>query len=111
MPWPCVPTLVPPSDRARWVEDIIAELEQRDWQQTPGDVGHVYFIRARAEAGRSDILHRVYSRQAKGSYGGALTTNTRNYPNWGMADVGACPSLRAVGGDAFGQAGLRGTRR
>jgi alpha-L-rhamnosidase len=34
--------LVPPDDRAMLVEDIIADLEQRDWQQTPGDVGHVY---------------------------------------------------------------------
>ena len=44
----------------------------RDWQQTPGDIGHVYFIRALAEAGRSDVLHRVYAREGQGSYGGIL---------------------------------------
>ena len=51
--------VVPAGDRALLIEDIILDLEKRDWQQTPGDVGHVYFIRALAEAGRSDVLHRV----------------------------------------------------
>ena len=51
---------------------IIADLAQRGWQQTPGDVGHVFFIRALAQAGRSDVLHRVYSREGVGSYGGIL---------------------------------------
>ena len=64
--------VVPPADRAVLVEDIVADLEKRGWQQTPGDVGHVYFIRALAEAGRSDVLHRVYSRDGLGSYGGIL---------------------------------------
>jgi|YNPNPStandDraft_1061719.scaffolds.fasta_scaffold04479_1 alpha-L-rhamnosidase len=64
--------LVPSADRAMLVADIIADLEKRGWQQTPGDVGHVYFIRALAEAGRSDVLHRVYSRDGLGSYGGIL---------------------------------------
>ena len=54
------------------MDEIVADLEQRGWQQTPGDVGHVYFIRALAEAGRSDVLHRVYAREGLGSYGGIL---------------------------------------
>jgi hypothetical protein len=54
------------------VQDIIDDLKRRGWQQTPGDVGHVYFIRALAEAGRSDVLHRIYSREGTGSYGGIL---------------------------------------
>jgi alpha-L-rhamnosidase len=61
--------LVPEADRSTLIEDIIADLEARNWQQTPGGIGHVYLIRALAEAGRSDILHRVYSREDKGSYG------------------------------------------
>jgi alpha-L-rhamnosidase len=64
--------VVPSTDRAMLVEDIIADLQQRGWQQTPGDIGHVYFIRALAQAGRSDLLHRVYSRDGTGSYGGIL---------------------------------------
>ncbi len=72
--------LVPPEDRALLVDDIIADLEQRGWQQTPGDVGHVYFIRALARAGRSDILHRVYSRDGTGSYGGILKKGLTSMP-------------------------------
>ena len=72
--------LVPVADRALLVEDIIADLETRGWQQTPGDVGHVYFIRALAEAGRSDVLHRVYSRTGLGSYGGILAKGLTSLP-------------------------------
>jgi len=72
--------LVPTADRALLVEDIIADLEKRGWQQTPGDVGHVYFIRALAEAGRSDVLHRVYSRTGTGSYGGILAKGLTSLP-------------------------------
>jgi hypothetical protein len=64
--------LVPEADKKAVLEAIIADLEKRDWQQTPGDIGHVFFIRALAEAGRSDALHRVYSRDGVGSYGGIL---------------------------------------
>jgi alpha-L-rhamnosidase len=64
--------LVPDSDKKGVVEAIVADLKSRDWQQTPGDVGHVFFVRALAEAGRSDVLHRVYSRDGLGSYGGIL---------------------------------------
>ena len=72
--------VVAPADRALLVEDIIADLETRGWQQTPGDVGHVYFIRALAEAGRSDVLHRVYSRTGLGSYGGILAKGLTSLP-------------------------------
>jgi hypothetical protein len=72
--------LVPSADRALLVDDIIADLEQRGWQQTPGDIGHVYFIRALAQAGRSDILHRVYSRDGTGSYGGILKKGMTSLP-------------------------------
>jgi hypothetical protein len=72
--------VVPASDRPGLVEDMIADLEKRGWQQTAGDVGHVYFIRALAEAGRSDVLHRVYAREGLGSYGGILKKNLTALP-------------------------------
>jgi len=72
--------LVTPADRPLLVEDLIADLEQRGGQQTPGDVGHVYFIRALAQAGRSDVLHRVYSRDGTGSYGGILAKGLTSMP-------------------------------
>ncbi len=72
--------IVPPADRAGLVADIVADLEERGWQQTPGDVGHVYFIRALAGAGRSDVLHRVYARDGLGSYGGILQKGLTSLP-------------------------------
>jgi hypothetical protein len=72
--------VVPAADRATLVEEIAADLEKRGWQQTPGDIGHVYFIRALAEAGRSDILHRVYAREGTGSYGGILKKGLTSLP-------------------------------
>jgi hypothetical protein len=85
--------LVPEADRALLVEDIIADLEKRGWQQTPGDVGHVYFIRALAEAGRSDILHRVYSRTGLGSYGGILAKGLTSLPETWDAMMDGSQSL------------------
>jgi len=72
--------LVPGEMRAVLVDQIVADLQRRDWQQTPGDVGHVYFIRALAEAGRSDVLHRVYARTGTGSYGGILAKGLTSLP-------------------------------
>jgi hypothetical protein len=85
--------LVPTADRALLVEDIIADLEKRGWQQTPGDVGHVYFIRALAEAGRSDVLHRVYSRTGLGSYGGILAKGLTSLPETWDAMMDGSQSL------------------
>jgi hypothetical protein len=85
--------LVPPADRALLVDDIIADLEQRGWQQTPGDVGHVYFIRALSQAGRSDILHRVYSRDGTGSYGGILKKGLTALPETWDAMMDGSQSL------------------
>ena len=73
--------------------EIIADLEKRDWQQTPGDVGHVYFIRALAEAGRSDVLHRVYARDGLGSYGGILKKGLTSLPETWDAMMDGSQSL------------------
>jgi alpha-L-rhamnosidase len=64
--------VVPEADRQVVLDAVIADLEKRGWQQTPGDIGHVFFIRALAQAGRSDVLHRIYARDGVGSYGGIL---------------------------------------
>ncbi|MCC6820520.1 MAG: alpha-L-rhamnosidase N-terminal domain-containing protein [Verrucomicrobia subdivision 3 bacterium] len=85
--------LVPPADRGLLVDELIADLEQRGWQQTPGDVGHVYFIRALAQAGRSDILHRVYSREGTGSYGGILKKGLTSMPETWDAMMDGSQSL------------------
>jgi hypothetical protein len=85
--------VVPEADRPALVAEIIADLEKRDWQQTPGDVGHVYFIRALAEAGRSDVLHRVYARDGLGSYGGILKKGLTSLPETWDAMMDGSQSL------------------
>jgi alpha-L-rhamnosidase len=61
--------LVPDADRAAVLQGILTDLEKRNWQQTVGEVMQIFFVRALAENGRNDVLHRVYSRQDRGSYG------------------------------------------
>jgi len=72
--------VAPQADCTMLLEEIVADLEKRGWQQTAGDVGHVYVIRALAEAGRSDVLHRIYSRDGVGSYGGILRKGLTSMP-------------------------------
>ena len=61
--------LVPEADRPAVLQAIVDDLEKRDYQQTVGEVLQVFFIRALADGNRSDVLHRVYSRENRGSYG------------------------------------------
>lgn len=82
--------LIPDGDRTAVLDAIVQELESRGYQQTPGDVGHLYFIRALAEAGRSDVLHRVYARESVGSYGGILKKGLTTLPEtWDAITVGS----------------------
>ena len=61
--------LVPTADRPAVLQAIVDDLAKRDYQQTVGEVLQVFFIRALADGNRSDVLHRVYSRVNRGSYG------------------------------------------
>jgi hypothetical protein len=72
--------VVPAEDHKLLIDDIVSDLQTRDWQQTPGDIGHVHFIRALAEAGRSDVLHKVYARNGTGSYGGIAAKGLTTLP-------------------------------
>lgn len=60
--------LVPEGDRAAVLQGIVDDLERREWQQTVGEVLQVFFVRALAEGGRADVLHRVYAREDRGGY-------------------------------------------
>ncbi|MBN9500631.1 MAG: hypothetical protein BGO01_02720 [Armatimonadetes bacterium 55-13] len=82
--------LIPEGDRAAVLQGILDDLEKRGYQQTPGDIGHLYFIRALAHAGRSDVLHKVYSRTGLGSYGGILAKGLTTLPEtWDAITVGS----------------------
>jgi alpha-L-rhamnosidase len=61
--------LIPDEDRKAVLQAIVEDLERRNYQQTVGEVTQVFLIRALAEGGRSDVLHKIYSRENQGSYG------------------------------------------
>ncbi|MBA3726038.1 MAG: family 78 glycoside hydrolase catalytic domain [Armatimonadetes bacterium] len=82
--------LVPEGDRGAVLDVLLEDLEKRGYQQTSGDAGHLFFIRALAEAGRSDVLHKVYSRTGTGSYGGILAKGLTAMPEtWDAITVGS----------------------
>ena len=61
--------LVPEEDRAAVLQAVVDDLERRGWQQTVGEVTQVFLVRALAEGGRGDALHKIYARESRGSYG------------------------------------------
>jgi alpha-L-rhamnosidase len=61
--------LIPEKDRAGALQAVVDDLAKRNWQQTAGEVFHVFFMRALAEGGRGDVLQKVYSREDIGSFG------------------------------------------
>jgi alpha-L-rhamnosidase len=72
--------LIPEMDREGALRAIVDDLERRDWQQTSGEVFHVFFMRALAEGGRGDVLQRVYSREGVGSFGHMVKTGLTTLP-------------------------------
>ena len=85
--------LVPERDRPAAAQRIVDDLEQRGWQQTTGEVLHVFLIRALAEAGRADVLHKVYSREEPGSYGYMVESGLTTLPESWDAKPGTGNSL------------------
>lgn len=82
--------LVPtPALRKQLFDKMIAELEKIGYQQTPGDIGHLYFIRALAHAGRSDVLYKVYTRTGLGTHAGILEKGLTTMPeSWDATTQG-----------------------
>ncbi|MCC6676633.1 MAG: family 78 glycoside hydrolase catalytic domain [Phycisphaerales bacterium] len=61
--------LVPEADRGAVLDQVVRDLESRGWQQTTGEVLQVFLVRALAENGRGDVLHKIYNREERGGYG------------------------------------------
>lgn len=85
--------LIPDADRGRAVEAIVKDLEGRGYQQTSGEVLQVFLIRALAEAGRNDVLHKVYARRDRGSYGYMVESGLTTLPESWDAKPGTGNSL------------------
>jgi len=72
--------LIPEADRAGALQAIVDDLRRRGWQQTVGEVFHVFFMRALAEGGRQDVLEKVYGRDGVGSFGHMVKNGLTTLP-------------------------------
>ncbi|MCC6361472.1 MAG: family 78 glycoside hydrolase catalytic domain [Phycisphaerales bacterium] len=85
--------LIPDGDRAAALDAIVADLEARGWKQTPGEVLQIFLIRALAENGRGDVLHRIYNRDDIPSYGHMVRSGLTTLPESWDARRGTGDSL------------------
>jgi hypothetical protein len=61
--------LAEPQHRAAVFENIIGDLKQRNYSQTPGDVGFRYFLRVLENEGASDVIFTINNRDDVPGYG------------------------------------------
>jgi hypothetical protein len=85
--------LIPEGDRKAVLQAVVEDLERRNWQQTVGEVMQVFLIRALAEGGRSDVLHKIYSRTNQGSYGYMVNQGLTTLPESWDAKPGTGNSM------------------
>jgi hypothetical protein len=85
--------LIPEKDRPAVLKAVVDDLEKRNWQQTVGEVLQVFFIRALAEGNRNDVLHRVYARGNRGSYGYMVKRGFTSLPESWDAQPGTGNSM------------------
>jgi len=69
---PLVSGLCPPAERGRVLERLVEDVIRRGNQQTAGDIGYHYLVRALMEGGRSDLLFAMTNRTNAPSYGAQL---------------------------------------
>lgn len=85
--------LIPESDCGAALDAVVADLESRGWKQTPGEVLQIFLIRALAEGGRGDVLHRIYNREDIPSYGHMVRSGLTSLPESWDARRGTGDSL------------------
>jgi len=68
---------------------IIEDIRRRGNQQTAGDIGHWYLLRALAENGRSDVIFDLTARTNLGSYGFIVNSGWTSMPEAWDANTGA----------------------
>jgi alpha-L-rhamnosidase len=69
---PLVMDLCPNGERARVLKALINDVTRRGNQQTAGDIGYHYLVRALLDGGRSDLLFAMTNRTDPPSYGAQL---------------------------------------
>ncbi|MCC6491443.1 MAG: family 78 glycoside hydrolase catalytic domain [Pirellulales bacterium] len=60
--------LVEPQERQAVVRALVDDVESRNFQQTSGDVGFHYLVRALSDNGQAETLYRILRRTELGSY-------------------------------------------
>lgn len=78
-----------PALEARLVDRVVEDIRARGNQQTAGDVGHWYLLRALAEHGRSDVIYDCVARTNLGSYGFIVNNGWTSMPEAWDANTGA----------------------
>jgi alpha-L-rhamnosidase len=61
--------VVPPDQRTRVLDNLVADIRAKNNHVTAGDIGHWYLIQALQNSGRSDVLFDMISRTDPPSYG------------------------------------------
>jgi len=69
---PLVTGLCAPAERGRVLEHLVDDVTRRGNQQTAGDIGYHYLVRALMDGGRSDLLFAMTNRTNPPSYGAQL---------------------------------------
>jgi hypothetical protein len=72
--------MVPVEYREDVIRQLVNNVESLGDQQTAGDVGFRYLIRALIDAGRSDVLYRMNTRTNKPSYGCMIENGVTSLP-------------------------------
>ena len=78
--------LVDESEQPAVADAIVKDLEKRDYQQTAGDVGFHYLVRALTDFGKSDALFRILNRDGLGSYAFLVNAGWTSLPEAWDAD-------------------------
>ncbi|MBC8052548.1 MAG: family 78 glycoside hydrolase catalytic domain [Sphingobacteriaceae bacterium] len=61
--------LVEPADRKAVLTNLVADIENRKYENTTGEVGMRYLFEALADGGRSDVAYRMNNQSEKPGYG------------------------------------------
>jgi alpha-L-rhamnosidase len=61
--------LVDPANRKAVLDNLVADIEKRNYENTTGEVGMRYVLRALADGGRSDVVFRMNNQDGLPGYG------------------------------------------
>lgn len=72
--------LAPAEHSDKILQKLIADIEQRGFQQTSGDIGHRYLLEALMYNGYSNVIATMTRRETLGSYGGIVRQGWTSMP-------------------------------